>query len=114
MKLIGSKTETEFRNNLTDSHIQHFSDDSNSSLKSFLHSQNIPFKKAYILNEIPEESTDYYSILVSGCTVITVEIDKCTTQNCFVYNTTDLKKYLVGLSKMEQIKLFVAKELSGM
>ena len=114
MKLIGSKTETEFRCSLTASHIRHFSSDSNTSLKSYLRSQNIPFEKAYILNEIPEESTEYYSILISGSTIITVEIDKCTTQNCNIQSTIALKHYLVGLSKIEQIKLFVAKELSGM
>ena len=112
--MIGSKTETEFRNSLAVSHIQHFSADSNSSLKSYLRSQNIPVKNAYILNEIPEESTDYYSILISGSTVITVEIDKCSTQNCSIESNIDLKHYLVGLSKMDQIKLLVAKELSGM
>ncbi len=114
MKLIGSKTEREFRNNLIVSSNQHFSEDSNSPLKCFLQSKNIPYKNAHILNEITDESTTHYSILISGSSVLSVEIDKSNSRNSTIQSNSELKSYLLGLSKIEQIKLFVAKELSGM
>ena len=112
MKLIGSKTETEFRDSLIISHNHYLSSDSD--LKSYLRTQNIPFGNAYILNVIPDQTSDYFLILISGSKVITVEIDKYDTSNNNIQNSIEFKQYLVGLSKGEQIKVFVAKELGGM
>jgi len=114
MKLIGSIMEREFREELEASHQQYFSANSKYRLKSFLTSKSIPWNNAYILNWIPEQTEDIYVILIEGKSLISVEIDRIDSNSPPLFEEIDIKEYMHGLSRMNQVKLLVAKELAGM
>ncbi len=55
MKLIGSKMENDFRNELIKSHHHHFSANSNSKLKILLEEHGYPIERAFILDWTPDQ-----------------------------------------------------------
>ena len=110
MKLIGSKMESNFREELIRSREALQAHDS--KLKLALESEGHDSKNCYVLKWIPEQLEDLYTVLVGGSYIVDVEIDKYDISNTPIVQRTELKLYLQGLTKMSQIRLAVAQDLA--
>lgn len=111
MKLIGSKTEEEFRNSLVNYLNQGDKDD---SLYKVLKSTFSESKTAYILSWTPEQREDIYVILVNIDKVAIIEISRINRMEKPIIEIFSLKDYKKRLSKIFQIKLAVAIDLAKM
>ncbi|MDD4403045.1 MAG: hypothetical protein PHI24_14665 [Desulfitobacteriaceae bacterium] len=112
MRLIGSKQEQEFRNELLMSHKALFEDDSGNRLLRVLKMHFKGFKTAYIINWIPEQGEDLYTVLIDTDMIAKVEVSRITHNNEPIVETFKLKEFQKGLSKLSQIKLAVAVDLA--
>jgi hypothetical protein len=113
MKLIGSKMENDFREELVHSHEYHFSEDSDSKLKELLIKKELPVKNAYILSWTPDQTEDIYVVLINGETLVSAEIDRHDLSNPPIFEKLEINEYMRGLSRMYQVKLLVAKDLAS-
>lgn len=110
MKLIGSKTENDFREELIQSNVALQSHDP--KLKMALESTGHDTKNAYILHWTHEQLEDLYTVLIDGSYLVDVEIDKYDDSKPPLVERNELKPYMHGLSKMNQIRLAVAQDLA--
>lgn len=110
MRLIGSKMESDFREELLRSNdaLQ----DPDSKLRRALAAEGHDTKNAYVLHWTPEQLEDLYTVLIGGTYLVNVEIDKCDNPKSPIVERNELKPYLHGLSKMNQVRLAVAKDLA--
>jgi hypothetical protein len=110
MKLIGSKMESDFREELIRSNtaIQ----ESESKLRKALESEGHDTKNAYVLHWTPEQLEDLYTVLIDGSYLVDVEIDKYDECKSPKVERNELKTYLKGLSKINQVRLVVAQDLA--
>jgi hypothetical protein len=110
VKLVGSKMENDFRRELIRSNegLQ----DPVSKLRQVLESEGFNTIKAYVLNWAPEQLEDIYLVLIDGSFLVRVEIDKYDKSKPPILERIELREYLRGLSKMNQVRLAVAKELA--
>lgn len=67
---------------------------------------------AIILHAIPEQLEDLYTVLVDGSYLVEVEIDKYDLSKPPIVERKELKPYLHGLSKSNQVRLAVAQDLA--
>ena len=111
MKLIGSKTEEDFRKELIKINAVHFSGNSKFRLKKFLESEGYSIKHACLLSWFQDETEDCYSVLINKKYIVTAEIERLDKTFVPKIKRIELKEYEKGLSRMNQIKLLVAKEL---
>ncbi len=109
MRLIGSKAEREFREELIRSN--KFLNSENERLSLELRKVGFDLSNSFVLNHIPEQCEDIFVLLISGSYVVTIEIDKSDSENPAIIEHVELKDYLKGLSKIHQIKIAVAMDL---
>lgn len=109
MKLIGSKMENGFREELLRSNCA--LQDSKSTLRQVLEFNGYETKNAYVLHWTPEQLEDLYTVLINGSYLVHFEIDKFDKIKLPIVEKTEIKTYLHGLSKMHKVKLAVAQEL---
>ena len=112
MKLLGSLMEENFRTELIRSHKYHFESGSSSKLKQVLEQNGHPTDKAYILHWIPDQGEDFFTILINGDYIVSTEIDRIAPSEPPNVERYELKDYLRGLSRMDQVRLLVAQDLS--
>ncbi|MCG9737634.1 hypothetical protein L1D32_05645 [Shewanella insulae] len=110
MKLIGSKMESDFREELIRSNEALQARDS--KLRMALESEGHDSTNSHVLHWVPEQLEDIYVVLVGGTYVIDVEIDKYDGSKSPTVQRHELKPYLHGLSKMNQVRLAVAQDLA--
>ena len=110
MKLVGSKTEREFLDVLTKSN--EMLQDSNSKLRQILASDGHQTNNAYVLHWIPEQLEDIYLVLIDGSYLVNIEINKHDIEASPVIERKEVDHYLTSLSKINRIKLAVAKDLA--
>jgi hypothetical protein len=112
MKLIGSKTEQEIKEQLMLSKRSLFYEEEGKRLRNVLQ-QNFPLMTtAYILHLIPEQGEDIYKVLINDSLIVDVELDKHNHNIAPIINSEPVSKYKLGLSKINQIKLAVAIDLA--
>ena len=111
MKLIGSKMERDFREQLIKWHDYHFSQKSKSRLKSVLIGVEVDTNRAYIVNWIPDQGEDIYLVLTDGEELFSVEIDRIDKSIIPIVEKLDLKEYKHGLKRSGQVQLLVAQDL---
>ena len=109
MKLIGSKMESDFRDELLSSN--NALQDSGSKLRQALTAAGHETKNAYVLHWTPEQLEDLYTVLIDGSYLVYVEIDKYDNSQPLL-ERNELKPYMHGLSKMNQVRLAVAQDLA--
>jgi len=109
VKLIGSKAEREFREELIRSN--KFLNSENERLSLELRKVGFDLSNSFVLNHIPEQCEDIFVLLTSGSYVVTIEIDKSDSENPAITKRVELKDYLKGLSKINQIQIAVAMDL---
>ena len=110
MKLIGSKMEKDFRGELQKSR-ESFS--SESRLRDALESQGHTTNNAYVLHWTPDQGEDIYVVLIEGAYLVSVELDRLNPETPPIFERIELKEYSDGLSRMYQVKLLVAQDLSS-
>lgn len=111
MRLIGSKQEQEVRNELINSHKTLFGGGSDERLLKVL-KLYFDMKTAYILNWIPEQGEDLYTLLINTDMIARIEISRINQKADPIIKTCELKEFQKGLSKILQIKLVVAIDLA--
>lgn len=67
----------------------------------------------HILHYIPEQLEDLYTVLVSCSYLLEIEIDKYDDSIPPIVKRRELKSYLIGLSKVNQIRLATAYDLAS-
>ncbi|WP_163103509.1 hypothetical protein [Peribacillus alkalitolerans] len=112
MKLIGSNTERDFRKQLNESYESLFNVKP-SPLLALLQSKFPVMKTAYILNWIPEQGEDIYTIFIDREIIVIVELDRFNLELEPLLETISMNDYVKGLSKINQIKLAVAIDLAS-
>lgn len=112
MRLIGSKTEEDFRNALIKSHKLLFTGDLYKELLQVLKTNFPEMKTAYILKHIPEQGEDLYTILVNLDTIATIEISRYSQDEKPIVEISSINDFKRGMSKVQQIELAVALDLA--
>lgn len=112
MRLIGSKTEEDFRNDLIKSHNLLFTGDLYKELLQVLKTNFPEMKTAYILKHIPEQGEDLYTILVNLDTIATIEISRYSQDEKPIVEISSINDFKRGMSKVQQIELAVALDLA--
>lgn len=112
IKLIRSKTEQDFRQQLINSHKSLFEDKGNEGLLKVIRDHNPNIRTAYVVNWIPEQGEDIYKILVDDDLILEIEIDRVGHNKSPLVSPLSLTQYRAGLSKLNQIKLAVALDLA--
>lgn len=109
IKLIGSKAEHRFREELKNSNalLNTKTEHLNRALKNAGHQ----LSKSYVLNHIPEQYEDIYVLLISGLYILNVEIDRFDSEVSPIIERIELNDYLHCLSKVCQIQIAVAMDL---
>ena len=108
MKLIGSRTEQQMREELIRSNLS-LQDGSYGRLVSALESANVNVVGAYVLNWIPEQAEDIYAVLVSANEVLTVEVPRGEGE--VLLEREELAGYEGKCSKVQRLKIAVAQDL---
>ncbi len=110
MKLTGSKTESDFREELvrSNAHLRK----PEARLHQVLEQHGHSTESAYLLRWVPEESTDIYTVLIEGSYLVSVELDKHDHSVEPVIEKFEMADYQQGLRKMYRIQLAVAQDLS--
>ena len=83
-----------------------------SKLRMVLESEGHDSINSYVLHWVPEQLEDLYTVLVGGSYVVDVEIDKYDGSKSHTVQRHELKTYLHGLSKMNQVRLAIALDLA--
>ncbi|WP_020412365.1 hypothetical protein [Microbulbifer variabilis] len=83
-----------------------------SKLRKVLTAKGHNTKTAYVLHWIPEQLEDLYTVLISGSYLVDVEIAKYDNSKPPIVERSELKSYMHGLSKSNQVRLAVAKDLA--
>ena len=110
MKLIGSLTEDEYRKDLIKYSKQIFWESSNSTLRDVVLSKFPKLKTVYILSSFPDDTSEYYWLLVDGKKILHIELDKQNV-NVPVVEFSELSEHLKNISKQGHIQILVAQEL---
>jgi hypothetical protein len=111
MRLIGSKLEQDYREELKASRAFHFSASSQSRLKEVLQSAGYSVGNALVLHWTPDQSEDFYTVLIEGAFLATVRIDRSDAGDTPSIDRYELQDYLRGLSRVYQVQLLVAQDL---
>jgi hypothetical protein len=112
MKLIGSKMEQDFRRELINSHKSLFKEGNNQRLLSVLRTYFPNMKTAYFIGHTPEQGEDIYLILIDANIIAVIELNRLNLSAEPIVETISIERYKRGLSKMRQVKLALAIELS--
>ncbi|AIQ65423.1 hypothetical protein PSTEL_22220 [Paenibacillus stellifer] len=112
MKLRGTLTEQQFKEQLLKFHNSLFADPSYKRLLQLLQDTYEDFKTAYILYWIPEQGEDIYTILINNKCIAIIELDRHDMQIEPIIQTISIQEYQLRLSKTQQILLAVAQALS--
>ncbi|SEW51864.1 hypothetical protein [Chitinophaga arvensicola] len=108
MKLINSKAEQDFRIELIKSKDSLFG--FGSRLLPVLKKIHPQMTTAYILDWIPEQGEDIYTILIDDAIITTIELEKNGAVEPIIEIAT-VVQYLDGLARRNQIQLAVALDL---
>lgn len=111
MRLIGSKTEQDYREALIASHAFHFSESSQSRLKEVLQRAGYATENAYVLHWTPDQSEDFATVLIQGTFLVAVRIERDDLDDEPSVARHELDACRKGLSRLNQVRLLVALEL---
>lgn len=110
MRLIGSRTEKEMREQLKKSN-DFFK--TPSRLRSALESQGHKASKAMVLHWTPDQTEDIYVVLIEGAYIVSVELDRANQDATPICERIELNDYKHRLSRVNLIQLAVAQELAS-
>lgn len=109
MKLIGSRSEEQLREELVRSNLALRDGSYGLRLTALLKSVNVNLADAYVLQWIPEQGEDIYTLLVSSSEVLIVEIPRGKGEGQL--DRQSLVAYSARCSKHHRLKIAVAQDL---
>jgi hypothetical protein len=109
MKLIGSRSEQQMRDELVRSNHSLQNGTHGQALVAALESANVNLARAYVLDWIPEQAEDIYDVLVSRDDVLIVEVSR--ESNEVQLERQSLAVYKAKCSKVQRLKIIVAQDL---
>ncbi len=112
LKLVGSKTELDIREELINSKKSLFKGKSNNKLFDVLQVNFPKLKTAYTISWIPEQGEDLYKILIDDSIIVDIEINRVNREAIPIVKTISISEYSKGLSKISKIRLAVAMDLA--
>lgn len=112
MRLVGSKTEEDFREVLIKSHKSLFDGHSYQELLQALKTSCPEMKTSYFIRHIPEQGEDLYTMLVDLNTIATIRISQYSQDEKPIIEISNISNFKNRISKLEQIKLAVALDLA--
>ena len=109
MKLRGSRQEKDFRVLLIKNNekIRNPENPLNKILKKHGHNPD----HAYVISHVPDQTSDFYQLLISGEYILAFEVDRISSTIENEIERIELSSYQKGLSKINQVQLAVAKDL---
>lgn len=110
MKLIGSRAEQEYREELIKSNQSLFGSEGDQRLLGVLKMLYPQMITAYIIHWIPEQGEEFYKILINDDVIANIEFSHDDDVEPVVESIT-IPQYLRGLSRIKQIQLAVALDL---
>lgn len=113
MKLIRSGLEKKYRDELQSGHHALFNDSANRRLLNSIRRAFPKMYSAYVLDWIPEQGEDIFTVLVDDNTVVTFELSKLDCELAEAQNVRMTKDYQRALKKHKMIKLLIALELAA-
>ncbi|WP_246627757.1 hypothetical protein [Paenibacillus solanacearum] len=114
IKLIGSKTEEDIRNQLLRSHKSLFQDEGRKRILSIVRTYFPEMKTAYIIAWTPDQGEDIITFLINNNIIADIEIDRIDTKIEPIIESKLLNNnYIKGLRKIPQITLAIAIELAN-
>ena len=113
MKLIRSGLEKKYRDELQSSHHALFYDSANRRLLNSIRRAFPKMYSAYVLDWIPEQGEDIFTVLVDDNTVATFELSRLNCELAEAQNVRMTKDYQRALQKHKMIKLLIALELAA-
>ncbi|WP_257386005.1 hypothetical protein [Tahibacter caeni] len=108
MKLVGGRTEQEYREGLVRSNLS--LRNSSSRLGAALEAAGVDVANAYVVFWIPEQAEDIYQVLTPAREIVTVELSRYS-DDVLLLERQSLKDYERGRSQQDRIKLAVALDL---
>jgi hypothetical protein len=111
MKLIGSRTEKEHREQLIESRESIFNSKDGSHILSAIKIVYPEVKSAFVIHWIPEQVTDEYIVMVDIDKMLLIEFDRRDDEKMPNLEVLDFEKYAQG-SRQHLIKMAIAKELA--
>ncbi|WP_251038565.1 hypothetical protein [Paenibacillus albidus] len=112
MKLVGSRTEQDIREQLIVSNKSLFEDEEKKRLLNVIQENHPNMVTAYVLHWIPEQAEDFYKVLINDSIIVDIELDRLNQNIMPIIKSVPISQYKVGLSKINQIKLAVAIDLA--
>ena len=112
MRLTGSKTEQEIRDQLIISKQVLFNGQERRRLLELLKNKYPKMRTAYIVHWIPEQGEDIYDVLVDDNIIAKIELDRHNDKVEPIVESKSILQYVQGLSKLNQIKIAIALDLA--
>ena len=112
MKLRGTKTEQDFRNELMRLKNLLYTDKSMSRFLNVLKENYPGMKSVLIMDWIPEQDEDIITFLVDTDTIVQIELDRFEIKAEPIISTNQVAETKKSLRKGSQIKLAVAIDLA--
>ncbi len=110
MNLVGSKTEQDIEAELVALTSSTFANSKAYYLQQLLSELGVNFQEVIVLNRFPDETCEVYLLLIENRLIGQVEVDSDDVENPAI-ETFTIPEYKQGLSKIQQIRLAVAKRL---
>ena len=109
ISLIGSQIENDFRKGLKASlGLQDFEE-----LHASIEARGLLPEETVMLEYLPEQAEDIYTLLSKPDNILVIEVERAT-RLVIEESQSNLKTYLHGKSKRQQIKVLVALEVLGL
>jgi hypothetical protein len=108
MKLIGSKKELAIRQELIDSNQRLQGGEYRSEIIAAIKSRG-NLSDAYIINFVPEQAEDIYSILISIDEILIIEASRISAE--VQLDSTSPRAYIADCSKINKLKTAIACDL---
>ncbi|MEX2962189.1 hypothetical protein [Microbulbifer sp. TYP-18] len=112
MKLIGSRAENEYRDELIRSHESLFEDKSKRDILRALCKRYPDIQTAYTIGWISEQGEDIYTFLIDTSLISVVEVGRLDSGDKVIIKVMSLSEYQKNLSKADRLKLAVAVDLA--
>lgn len=112
MRLSQTMTEKSYRDELLLSQKFLTLDKKGLRITAALRERYPQMSSAYILKHIPDQSEDFYDVMIDGKFIVSVQADRLDTEAELIISELNFNSYRSDLSKTNRIKLMVAVDLA--
>jgi len=90
----------------------YLTEESSTSLKSFLVREGYDVTKALVLNVFPDDEDEVFEILIDGNKILKFELGIHSDNTSVPVTYSSVEQEMVGMNRSGQIKLIVAQDLA--